>query len=214
MVLAAIAVAALGGCNKAPVVDAAGEPAKAAPTPAAKAVAMKIIDTGFLVSFDKPGVDQLVGQELQRLQMQQRDLTPDQLMAISGGLRKNVQAAVPQMKEAMQAALTDSFTKADLDLLLRLVSSKEGKAINEHMQEVQERTGQVIDAVMSNAADKAVKEMRTAWPVAPPKKPATPDATVPAGPDGNPLNLQPIPAKPADAKQTAPAKPAKPTKPQ
>ena len=110
MVLAAIALAALGGCNKAPAADASGEPVKPAPTPAAKAVAMKIIDTGFLVSFDKPGVDQLVGQELQRLQMQQRDLTPDQLMAISGGLRKNVEAAVPQMKEAMQAALTDSFT--------------------------------------------------------------------------------------------------------
>ncbi|HVY90807.1 MAG TPA: hypothetical protein VG942_18210 [Hyphomonadaceae bacterium] len=218
MVLAAIAVAALAGCNKPPVLDAAtGEPVKGPPTPAAKAVAMKIVDAGGVLSMDKKTLEQVAIQQLQRLHQQDPELTTDQLMAAKTGITKNLEAAVPQMKEAMQAALTDTFTKPELDLLLKLVTSKEGKAIGEHMQEVSEKSFQVVDAVVSNASDKAVKEMKSAWPAVQPKPAPAPTgpsgpggpggAPTIIGPDGKPIDLSKLGLPPQPAQSAPPAKP-------
>jgi hypothetical protein len=174
MVAVVAAAAALGAC----------QPAKPGPSLAEQRLATKIIDAGILMPLDKDGLQQIAFQQVQSMMMQD-GLSPQQARQVMLAITRNLEASVPEMKEQMVTTLTDEFNTKEMELLLRIVISKEGKAINEKMQTIGEKTGEQFRAHAEIASASALEDVRKAWPTPPP--PAPPATAAPDGP------AQPLP---------------------
>jgi hypothetical protein len=173
MIAAVAAVAALSACA----------PQRTGPSAAETRLATKIVDAGGVIPLDANTAKQIAGQHAQQM-MFQENLSPEQSQQLMLGISKNLEGDMPKIKEGMIAALTEEFNVKELDLLLKFLTSKEGMAIQEKMSVVGQKSTEVADAVTTAAANKALAELKAAWPVAPaagapaaPAAPATPGKT-------------------------------------
>lgn len=159
---------------------AACQPAAKDGIPASeKRLAEKIIDAGVLIPLDKQGLQQIAFQQVQGM-MYQDGLQPQEARQVMLSLSKNLEASVPEIKQQLVETLAGEFNAKELELLLKIVASKEGKAINEKMQIVGEKSSEQLRAHVQVAGAKALDDVRKAWPTPPP--PAPPAA--PAAPGG------------------------------
>lgn len=181
-VIAVLAAAvALGACQP------AGAPG-AAPV-AEQRLAAKLVEAGVPLPLDRDGLQQIAFQQVQGM-MFQDGLSPEQARQVLMGVTKNLEAATPEIKEMLIKTLTDEFNVKELELLVKFVASKEGKAIQEKMPVVGEKGSTEFQTMAQQAAVKALADVRAAWPVPPP--PAPPAPAVPPGA----VPGQPAPALP------------------
>ena len=164
---------------------AACQPAKPGAASASEMrLATKIIDTGVLAPVDKAGLQQIAFQQVQGM-MFQDGLQPQEARQVAQSVIKNLEASLPEVKKQLAETLTEQFNVKELELLLKIIDSKEGKAINEKMQVVGEKSAEQLRAHVQVAAAKALDEVRKAWPTPPPPAPpAQPAPTVPGLPPG------------------------------
>ncbi len=167
------AAAALAGCQP-----------TTGPSLAEKRLAGKIIDEGILGPLDREGLQQIAFQQVQGM-MFQDGLTPQMAQQVLIGMTRNLEASIPDMREQMVTALTDEFSVKEMELLLKFVASREGKAIQEKMPAVGEKTSALMQANAQVAGAKALDELRAAWPAPLPKPPAA-DPAIPGMPPGAP----------------------------
>jgi hypothetical protein len=181
----AIVAAAIGlaGCQP-------GGAAGAAPA-AETRLAAKLVDLGVPIPLDGEGMQQAAFQAVQGM-MFQDGLSQEQARQVLMGISKNLEASKPEIKETLIKSLTDEFNVKELELLVQFVASKEGMAIQEKMPVVGNKGGEQMQALVQQAATKALADVRAAWPVPPP--PAPPAPAVP--PDATPPGAVPAPALP------------------
>lgn len=180
-VIAVVAAAvALGACQP------AGAPG-AAPV-AEQRLAAKLVDLGVPVPLEGEGMQQMVFQTIQGM-MFQDGVPQEQARQVMMGIGKNLDSSKAEIKEALIKSLTDEFNVKELELLVKFVDSKEGKAIQEKMPVVGNAGAEKLQAAIQQAATKALAEVRSAWPVPPPPAPATP--ALPPGLPGAPAPALP-----------------------
>ena len=155
-----------------------------------KRLAEKIIDAGVLIPLDKQGLQQIAFQQVQGM-MFQDGLQPQEARQVMLTLSKSLESSVPEIKQQLVETLAGEFNPKELELLLKIVASKEGKAINEKMQIVGEKSSEQLRAHVQVASAKALDDVRKAWPTppppAPPAAPAAPGAdAIPGLPPGAP----------------------------
>lgn len=172
------AAAALAGCQP-----------STGPSLAEQRLAGKLVDEGILGPVDREGLQQIAFQQVQGM-MYQDGLTPQMAQQVLIGMTRNLEAAIPDMREQMITALTDEFTAKEMELLLKFVASKEGKAIQEKMPAVGEKTAEQLRAHAQIAGAKALDELRAAWPAPLPKPPAA-EPAIPGLPPGAPAPALP-----------------------
>jgi hypothetical protein len=182
MIAVIAAAAALAACQPAP---------KDGISLTEKRLAEKIIDAGVLMPLDKQGLEQIAFQQVQGM-MYQDGLQPQEARQVMLSLSKNLEASVPEIKQQLVETLAGEFNAKELELLLKLVASKEGKAINEKMQVVGEKSSEQLRAHVQVAGAKALDDVRKAWPTPPPPAPPAPPAgqsgpAIPGLPPGAPI---------------------------
>lgn len=151
-----------------------------------KRLAEKIIDAGVLVPLDKQGLQQIAFQQVQGM-MFQDGLKPQEARQVMLSISKKLETSVPEIKQQLVETLAGEFNAKELELLLKLVDSKEGKAINQKMQLVGEKSSEQLRARVQVASSKALEDVRKAWPTPPPPPPpAAPAAPAPGLPAPTP----------------------------
>lgn len=172
-----VAATALAACQPA---------SKDGPSLAEKRLAEKIIDAGIIVPLDKQGLQQVAFQQVQGM-MFQDGLTPQEARQVMLAITKNIEATEPEIRAQMVENLTSEFNVKEMELLLKFINSKEGKAINEKMPAIGEKSAEQFRAHLQVAGSKALEDVRKAWPTPPPPAPpAAPDAAVPSAPAATP----------------------------
>lgn len=165
------------------------------PSLAEKRIAGKIIDEGILGPVDREGLQQIAFQQVQGM-MYQDGLSPQMAQQVLIGMTRNLEASMPEVREQMIAALSEELSVKEMELLLKFAASKEGKAIQEKLPIVGEKTSEQLRAHAQIAGAKALDELRAAWPAPLPKPPAA-DPAIPGMPPGAPgAPGEPAPALP------------------
>ena len=167
------AAAALAACQ-----PASGPPA------AEVRLATKLVEAGVPIPLEGEGLQQIAYQQVQGMMMQD-GLSPDQARQVMRGIVKNMEAATPAMKEALVKSFTDEFNVKELELLVKFVTSEEGKGIQEKIQIVGQKGSEQFQAMAQDAGVRALAELRSVWPVPPapaPAAPALPPGAQPAAP--------------------------------
>lgn len=175
----AIVAAAIGlaGCQPSGAPNIPGVPASEA------RLAAKLVDLGVPIPLEGEAMQQAAFQAVQGM-MFQDGVSQEQARQVLLGINKHLEASKPEIKEAMIKSLTDEFNVKELELLVKFVDSKEGKAIQEKMPVVGNKGGEQIQALVQQAATKALADVRSAWPVPPapaPAAPALPPGVTPPG---------------------------------
>jgi hypothetical protein len=149
---------------------------------AEKRLAEKIIDAGVLIPLDKDGLQQVAFQQVQGM-MYQDGLSPQEARQVMLSITKNLEVSTPEFRQQMVETLAQEFSVKEMELLLKFVTSKEGKAIQEKMPAVGEKSSEQFRAHAQLAGAKALEDVRKAWPTPPAKTPPA-AATAPADAPG------------------------------
>ena len=104
---------------------AACQPAKPGAASASEMrLATKIIETGILAPVDKAGLQQIAFQQVQGM-MFQDGLQPQEARQVAQAVIKNLEGSLPEIKKQLAQTLTEEFNVKELELLLKIIDSKE-----------------------------------------------------------------------------------------
>jgi hypothetical protein len=107
--------------------------------------------------------------------MENPDLTPEQLTALSAAIRKNIDAALPDLKKEMTGYLAEAFNEAELKTYQAFVTTpSQGDSIKDRVPEVMQKSIAAADAMTSTAVQKALEEVKPAASAAAPTSDAAP----------------------------------------
>lgn len=186
VIAVAAAVVALAGCQP-----------KAGPPAAEVRLAAKLVDAGVPIPLDSETMQQIAYQQVQGM-MFQDGLSPEQARQVLMGIVKKLEDDKPKIKESLIASFAEEFNVKELELLVKMVTSKEGAAIQEKIQIVGQKGSEQFQAQAQEAGVKALADLRSVWPVPPapaPAAPAPPPGAAPA--PGGPAAPQPGAPAPA-----------------
>lgn len=106
---------------------------------------------------------QFVRQEVQGM-MQTGAVSQDQVNQIGMTVSREMQNKLPEAKKTLVASLTKEFNIKELDLFLKLLTSKEGMAISSKNEAVMTDVMTQLSTLAKDATLKAVSRVNSAWP--------------------------------------------------
>jgi hypothetical protein len=168
-----IAAAALAACGQ----GGSGGSTAEGTSPAEEKVATAIVEAGGVLILEEQTLSEVVAGQVQFASMENPDLTPEQLKALSAAVRKHIDAALPDLRKEMTGYLAEAFNEAELKTYQAFVAApKEGESIKDRVPEVMQKSIAAADAMTSTAVEKALAEVKPAAPAAPaePAKPTDP----------------------------------------
>lgn len=126
---------------------------------------------------------QVSSQQVQGL-MYQNAITQDQANQVVIAIRNQLKGDLPEIKKTMVASLTREFNIKELEFYLKMLTSKEGLAVNQKQEAAMQDTMQKMGELSQAATTAAVARVNSAWPTgghAPPP---------PGNPSGLPEGMQ------------------------
>ena len=136
-------------------------------------LATKLVDAGVPIPLDGEGMQQIAYQQVQGM-MQQDGLSPEQARQVLMGITKNLEAATPEIKEALAKSFTAESNVTELEPPVKLVTPTQGQATQEKIQVVGQKGSEQFQTIAQQAGVKALADLRSVWPVPPAPAPAAP----------------------------------------
>ncbi len=132
-------------------------------------------------------VRQVGRQQIQGL-MQQGVIQQDQANQVDMAVNRQLTEDLPKLKKTLVASLTKEFNIKELELLNKLLTSKEGLAIAQKQEAAMGETMQQMGTLAQAATTKAISRVSSAWPTGG-------HAAPPQGMQGMPpgMDMQPMP---------------------
>lgn len=132
-------------------------------------------------------VVQVVRQQIQGL-TSQGAIAQDQVNQVGMAVTRQLTTDRPIVKKTLVASLTKEFNVKELELLLKLLTSKEGLAIAQKQDAAMQETMQQMGTLAQEATTKAITRINSAWPTG--GHPAPPQG-MQGMPEG--MQMQPMP---------------------
>ena len=130
---------------------------------------------------------QIVRQQIQGL-MQQGAIQQDQVNQVGMAVSRQLTSDLPTVKKTLVAGLTKEFNIKELELLHKLLTSKEGLAVAQKQEAAMQETMQQMGTLAQAATTKAIAQVNSAWPTG--GHPAPPQG-MQGMPEG--MQMQPMP---------------------
>jgi hypothetical protein len=119
-------------------------------------------------------VIQVVRQQVQGL-MSQNAISQDQANQMVMAMDRQMTSDLPAIKKTLVGSLTKEFNIKELQFLLKLLTSSEGKAVVGKQDVVMQETMQQMGTLAQEATAKSLARLNSAWPTggrpAPPQQP-------------------------------------------
>jgi hypothetical protein len=148
---------------------------------AERRLAEKLVDTGLLVSVSPEGLREVANQQAQQAVMS-GFLAPDQFRQGAMAIQRSMEPVMAEARESAVKGLVDTFNVKELEMLVEFFASKRGDNIRNNLGTALAPSEQLIGAKAGEAIGKALEQVRSAWPEAPPAPEAPAGPRAPGGP--------------------------------
>lgn len=145
---------------------------------AERRLAEKLVNTGLLISVDDEGLNRIASEQARQAVMA-NFISPDQYGQGTMAIKRSLEPIMAEAREVTVKGLVDAYNVKELELLVEFFASKRGENIRNNLSAVVAPSEQLLASKGGEAVGKALEQVRSAWPEAPPPAPE-----MPAGPGG------------------------------